>query len=131
MSKTKPAKIYAFGDKKILSMEQRFKAKRDEHLLKKLEEQKDELQYWFANNYPEMELKVHLILSRKMEDLQVVKKIKYYKNADGPFSVISLEETVESNTWYNPYHMEKYIDNFLNRHINSIIEIVARMDRGI
>lgn len=106
----------AFEDVKILQQEQRFKAKRDEQLLKKLDIEKDNLEYWFANTHSDLNLKVHLVLSRKFEELEVRKELKYY----GSNKIIALTDTVDSHTWYNPYLMEKYIDSFFETHKRSI-----------
>ena len=105
---------------KILQMEHRFKARRDAHLLEKLEAAKDDLNYWFANTYPEITLKVHLVLSRKFEELEVRKTLKYYGNNQ----IIALTDVVDSHTWYNPYLMEKYVESFVEIHKSAIEAIV-------
>lgn len=125
----KTAKVLAFG-KKILDAEHKFKAKRDEHLLKKLDEQRELLEYWFANTYDDIQLKARVILSRQMNELQVVNKLKFYTKVGGS-SIISLEDTVDSDTWYNPYYMEKYIDSFVENHKKSIVDIIDRYNKGI
>ena len=127
MKKSKQDTHYAFEDLKILQAEQRFKAKRDEQLLKKLDEEKEKLEYWFANTYPDISLKIHLVLSRKMNELEVAKKLKFYSSN----RTVSLESTVDSNTWYRPDKMEKYVDNFVENHKASIIDMVERMNKGI
>lgn len=128
--KRKPRIHVSLDDLKILQAEDKFKAKRDKQLLDKLEKQKELLEYWFANTYPDIRLKVHLILSRKMEELEVRKELKYYKNnSDGTpdeknFQVIALTDTVYSHTWYNPYLMEKYVDSFVETHKDAIEKVI-------
>lgn len=123
--KKKEPPLTAFDGVKIVSLEKKFKAKRDEHLLKKLQDEVDKLHYWFYNTYEGHTLKVHNVLSRKMEEVEVRKELKYYSH-QGVFSVVALTDTIDSHTWYRPDLMEKYIENYVESHKKPIQSIMER-----